>query len=462
MISPGGLIAIMIKTAATIAGATDSLFSNVALLINGEAATTSSIVDTTGKALTLAGAVTPSTTQVKYGSSSMYFNGTDAYVYVASASNGSAFNFGTAPFTVEYWAYSVGGPTANPYVPALYTHNGTGSWDGNSGFRMHHANVLFASGDQLDYTSPLTTNVWTHIAICRVGNVITAYKNGVANGTLAYTGAVGAINNQPAVGISDSADTGGREFFNGYIDDFRITKGVARYTGTFTPPTAFAGTTDSQIANVSLLLNGDAVSSGSIVDVKGKALTLAGAVAPSTAQVKYGSKSVYFNGTNSYLYLTAASALFDFGTAPFTVEYWVYPTAGAVSTYNPAFYTHNSTGGAQWNVNNGFRMHHANTLFASGQLNYTSAIAANVWTHVAICRVGNVITAYKNGVANGTLAYTAAVGSTLNQPALGISDSANTGGREFFAGYLDDVRVTKGVARYTGTFTPPTASFPTN
>ena len=145
------------------------------------------------------------------------------------------------------------------------------------------------------------------------------------------------------------------------------------------------------------------------------------------------------------------------------MEFWVYPLSGPVGTYNPAFYTHNGTGGANWSGNNGFRIHHGNVLFYSGQLNYTSAISNNVWTHFALVRVGTTITAYKNGVANGTLtvAGSFAVGSPLNQPALCISDSADTGGREFMAGYIDDFRITKGVARYTAAFTPPTAAFPT-
>lgn len=233
--SPGGLIATLIKTAAAITGATDSLFANVSLLINGD---TGSIVDVTGKALTIAGGTAVSSTQVKYGSNSIFFNGTNAYVYLTSASNASAFDFGTSPFTVEYWIYPLAAAQST-YTPAFYTHNSTGGaqWNVNNGFRMHHANTLFSTGAQLNYTSAIAANVWTHVALCRVGNTITAYKNGVANGTLTYSTAVGAANNQPALGISDSANTGGREFFNGYIDDFRITKGVARYTGTFTPPT---------------------------------------------------------------------------------------------------------------------------------------------------------------------------------------------------------------------------------
>jgi hypothetical protein len=205
-----------------------------------------------------------------------------------------------------------------------------------------------------------------------------------------------------------------------------------------------------------------AVNAGVIDSSSNNDFITAGSAAISTAQSKYGTGSLFFNGTSDYVYAGRPSPAYDFGTGDFTVEFWVYPLSGPAGTYNPAFYTHNSTGGAAWNANGGFRIHHGNVLFSnSGQLNYSSAITNNVWTHMALVRSGNTMTMYKNGVANGTLTYTIAAGSPLCQPALAISDSADTGGREYLNGYIDDLRITKGIARYTGTFTPPTASFPT-
>lgn len=187
----------------------------------------------------VAGNVVASTTDKKYGDTSLYFDGTGDYIYAASPS--PAYSFGTGDFTVEFWVKPLAGPVST-YNPAFYSHNGTGSWNTNNGFRIHHGNILFHDGTQLNFSGAIQNNVWTHVAIVRSGTTIAAFRNGISIGSVAVasTFVVGSPLNQPALCTSDSADSGGREFMQGYIDDFRITRGSARYTPgvTFTPPGA--------------------------------------------------------------------------------------------------------------------------------------------------------------------------------------------------------------------------------
>jgi hypothetical protein len=78
----------------------------------------------------------------------------------------------------------------------------------------------------------LSTGTWYYITFTRVGNLFTLYLNGVSqvSSTQVYT------ITDPEVFIGVEGGTNG--YLNGYIDDFRITNGLARYTTNFTPPTA--------------------------------------------------------------------------------------------------------------------------------------------------------------------------------------------------------------------------------
>jgi len=84
-------------------------------------------------------------------------------------------------------------------------------------------------------TSPVTTslNTWNHVVAQRRGNVGTIYINGVSviTGSITVTPVVNTADSM--VGSDDMVVTWP---LNGYIDDFRITKGVARYRENFTPP----------------------------------------------------------------------------------------------------------------------------------------------------------------------------------------------------------------------------------
>jgi hypothetical protein len=86
----------------------------------------------------------------------------------------------------------------------------------------------------------------------------------------------------------------------------------------------------------------------------------------------------------------------------------------------------------------------------------TGTLSATTWTHVALVRSGSTITFYISGTASGTLTNSANFGSN-NTPYAG--GNANTS-PDYYNGYIDDLRITKGYARYTSNFTPPTAAFP--
>ena len=175
-------------------------------------------------------------------------------------------------------------------------------------------------------------------------------------------------------------------------------------------------------------------------------VTSVNGAAISTAQSKFGGASGLFDGTDDYLSIPS-NAAFNFGTGDFTVEFWVYPT-----TTMPAF-TKLVTG-----LDSTFTIETQSTdnklwvtYFNSTILASTTALSNNVWTHFAAVRSSGILTLYVNGTSSGSTSSSYNFGSFLY-----------IGGRpssQYFTGYIDEFRVTKGIARYTGNFTPSTTQF---
>ena len=207
--------------------------AGTSLLLN---ATNAGIFDATGKNdLSTVGDARVSTSVTKYGSGAMYFDGTGDSLTVLSS---AFFNFGTVDFTIECWVYPI---TISTSVVIIDTRNSDvmGAWDFNI---QSNSKLDFIYGaSRLTSTTSISTNVWTHIAVTRASGVIRLFINGVVETTTAtYSSAIDALS-FPSIGggRSTGANSVTGYYFNGYIDDLRVTK-YARYTTTFTPPASAA------------------------------------------------------------------------------------------------------------------------------------------------------------------------------------------------------------------------------
>jgi hypothetical protein len=218
-----------------------------------------------------------------------------------------------------------------------------------------------------------------------------------------------------------------------------------------------AGPTDPFFANVSLLLHGDGPDgSTSIIDSSPspKTVTAVGDAKISTAQSKFGGASIAFDGIDSYLNVPSVSST-TLGASDFTVELWVYPTA---NTGELLFWNANAGAfGLRLNLSNRTLFFLASLTGASHFVNAgVTSLTINTWTHLAISRYGSVLDVYKNG----TRVYQATTFTgTMVEGSQNII-GARTVSPTFFPGYIDELRITKGVARYQSAFTPPTAPFP--
>lgn len=200
--------------------------------------------------------------------------------------------------------------------------------------------------------------------------------------------------------------------------------------------------------NVVLAMHMDDVG---LTDVKGHAVTLNGNASRSAAQSKFGGYSAYLDGTGDYITVPSGSD-FAFGTGDFTVEFWFMQTV-AGSPFLIDCRPTSSTNGAYVTtyINAGTVAFYTN---AAARIT-SSAITTGAWYHVAVCRSGTSTRLFLNGTQTGST-YT----DPTNYIASPVSIGASGNGLFPLTGYFDDIRITKGVARYTANFTPPAAAFP--
>ena len=254
-----------IKTFGSTAG--DDQFAKVTALFNFDGSdgdTTTSGLDSSNKNLTLSYSSGDqlSNTQTKFGATSLYV----ADNVTVSSSDG--FNMGTGDFTIEGWYYLT--QFNNHFLYDQWASSSTGSGNiqiyvkSNEGGAIR---VYYDGGSKFTTTGGFSLNTWTHLAVVRYSNTITVYFNGTADGTTqSYSGQFGKTGDL-YIGDQHSGGGGAPQM---YVDDLRVTKGLARYTSNFTAPTT-AHLTSAGDSLKNIIVNEDA--DGVIIGTSGISTT---------------------------------------------------------------------------------------------------------------------------------------------------------------------------------------------
>jgi hypothetical protein len=315
--------------------------------------------------------------------------------------------------------------------------------------------TYLVNGSNVITGAALVANVWTHIAIVRSSGSTKMYINGTQSGST-WTDSTNYGTQQPYIGRNSD---GNYNPWNGYISNLRFVKGTAVYTATFAPPTAPL----TAISGTSYLI----CQSNRFIDNSTNAFaitiygdTLISALQPfgSSNLTKYS--SAYFGTKTDYLGMIPQPGLITF-PGDFTFECWVYPTNTTLSTVWGVWDSRQSGGAAAMTfslnalaspVTGSWRLAYYNGTQYYG----TGTVLYNQWTYVAWVRSGTTMTFYVNGVAGGTatISGTQTGTATTNPVIIGIKDS----NLSYYGtlGYIADLRITNGYARYTTAFTPPT------
>ena len=376
-----------------------------------------------------------------------YFDGSGDYLSMA---NNSAFSPGTGDFTLEGWAYHTTAAGSNN----MYFAHGTGglalyrNTSGQLELAQDAVAVIITS------SATIPSNAWTHVAASRSGTTLKLFINGAqtasATNATAFSGTASEY-----VGISGN----GSSFpMSGFISDIRLCKS-ALYTATFTPNTSPLTTTSQSATNCQFLTN--FTNAGILDNAMMNDLETVGNAQISTSVKKYGTGSMYFDGSGDNLNIPVNENT-NFGSGNFTIEGWLYlNTTGIYQVFFSRTLASSSGYGGTW-----IRVTDTNVLqaaFSSGTsahdivITCSTALSASTWYHVAYVRNGSTFTIYLNGTSNGTATTSATMSSAGNAATVGVQfNSSSAFG--YLNGYIDDLRITK-YARYTANFTAPTTAF---
>lgn len=209
------------------------------LYLNGNGENNSTVIldsSDSNHQVALHGDVVISTQESKYGGSSIKLDGSGDFLEIADSED---WNFGSGDFTIDFWI----NPTdlTELFRPLSQTvHNST-----DEGWNILISGTLRFTwstdgADEYMITSGsmgLAVGQWSHVAIVRNGNTLTIYCDGVQKGSGTITGSIYNCSQPLLIGVFQQTTPGNYTgYFNGYLDNIRVTKGTALWTADFQPP----------------------------------------------------------------------------------------------------------------------------------------------------------------------------------------------------------------------------------
>lgn len=394
-----------------------------------------------------------------------YFDGTDDYVSVPDNSN---FEFGSGQFAISYWfkvdslgTYAVlwkGDPSTSfsPYAFQLDS-------SGNMYLYMSSSGSSWDVAQSRIIATGITAGRWNQVILTRdSNNYINTYINGVLKDQFSSSSSL--YDNSYALSFGKANHTS-NYILSGYLDEIRMIKGSsisAQQVYIDYQKGIESGRIGSSVQETAekdnwtklLLHNDGANASTTFTDssLSKNPVAVNGGAQVSTTQSKFGGSSAYFDGSGDYLSIPSSSD-WDFGSGDFTVDFWVNPGTNSsvdlLSKRSGATYQ-------GWTIYSNGTDYYWNATSNGSSWDLGGVTIGSVdsgWTHLAISRNGGSIYLFKNGELTRTVSVsTLSILSNSNPLSVG---SAN--GSLYFQGYLDEVRISKGIARWTDDFTPSTS-----
>lgn len=391
---------------------------------------------------------------------SVEFVGSSSTVLKAAAS--SDFNFSTADFTVEGFAYFNGALVACDLIGNM---TGTTAADWSVGITAAGAiQFQLATTVSASATGLVTRNKWFHWAFARTAGVMRLFVNGVM--VLNIGTNVAAVGDATRVlNIGSRQITGSLNFFTGFMHGVRVLNGQGFYDQTFKPTTVIL--TNKHPSCVLLTCQ-----SNRFIDLSATPTVLTptngpvirpnsplNPLVPYSVAVHGGSLRCVTAGTD-YLTIPNNTAFRFTANQDFTIEGWFYPLAlNADMTLVSKANNMGSliSNGWLFNLVSGVPTFALSTNATAAAYTVTGpTVILGAWNHIAIVRIAGVNTVYTNGVA-GTPVTNTGASSTTETEVCGVGYRRNNGGTvPIFDGFMSQVRIVKGTGVYTGAFTPPT------
>jgi len=377
------------------------------------------------------------TSDKKIGSSSIFFDGVGDYILIPDSNDWDLSGY----FTIDFW-YKSSDTDTGDYI---FKRQAGSCVDfalqivSSSEIRFLVENGTNCIFDVINSTSgaSLSDNTWHHVAIV---------KNKID--TDIYIDGVSKMNIQKAYYVDFSSPfelSSSVSAARFYLDEFRISDDIARWTSSFTPPT----TEYSVDSKTKLLLHFEGDESSSAHN-----LTLNGDIYENANGGKFDG-AFYFDGSHDYISIPDSDD-WDFGSGDFTIDWWEkrislnddgetilcrngtgrgYPIIWQLGGYSGSndIHFYGTTDGSSWGVD-----------LTLGSPNLNS------WTHYALVRSGNNFYGFKNGILQGQDSDTGTFASSSDPLIIGARELISE--THYFDGYIDELRVSKGIARWTSNF----------
>ena len=343
---------------------------------------------------------------------------------------------GSGDFTIEGWFYAENFGS-NTGIVTIGNHgaNGIAILLENTGKFRIDVSTSYSNNS----TSNVQLNTWNHFKVIRSSGTITAYLNGAQEQSFSNALYLSATN----------ITIGGRGGLTGYqhegnLADIKVTTSASSDT---TVPTSVVSSTNA-LFHLPFIEAGIIDKSQTVFNA-----ILEGNAQSSTTQTKYLSSSMYFDGSGDFIEISH-DPVFNL-TKDFTIECWAY--FNALSSSRVLIEKYDNTNSASWELY--WRAAGTSIAFYADatpllQDPSTSTIITGQWYHIAVSRTGSTVKLFIDGTevdsATSSTAFTATVPMEIGRQRVNNTNNFN--------GYLSDVRVTKGLARYTSNFTAPTAA----
>jgi hypothetical protein len=518
-------------------------------------------IDEAGKSVVSNGDAKISTAQNKFGGASARFNGSSSYLVTSVDKD---FDVDNADLTYDFWMWLdsdfYSGALSDRFILDVFK-------DPNNRvvieYGAGHFSLSLKSSNGQVITVPSSyypTQAWVHTAIVKQGDNWKWYVNGVerANETSSFHALVSGTSYLGTIGKYYLTDA---YYFKGYIDEFRLSKGIARWTSDFTPPSvpysepikaniivtdsepapststtivtaaavpsytvpkdasfritvpgefsgpdswtaagspitytnkvtvtpktglgyteltgtfssvgmkygSFGADTEGGIdTNTKLMLHMDGENgSTGFVDETGKTATNNGNVQISTTQSKFGGASCSFDGSGDYLTF-ADSEDWNFGNGDFTVDFWAKRTRTNTAEMLVSQDTENAISNFAWSIyiysndRVDFSTAVGNSYYSI--TNGTISITDTNWHHYAMVRSGTNLYGFIDGVLSGSINTLGSLALNNSTNPLIIGETWWYATKHPFSGNIDEVRISKGIARWTANFTTPTRAYST-
>jgi hypothetical protein len=414
--------------------------------------------------VSLQGAVGISTSIAKFGAGSADFGGALSKLVL-----GGYWTF-TGDFTVQCWIY----PTSAPAFPGgqivgdhyAYVSAGWMIYWATSG-----APTLYVTANNayvLETPFSPTLNTWHHIAVTRSGNTIRLFVNGNEEDSAAVPAVITAV-----YPTTIGNDVTGSTKFNGYIDELSINNGYCEHSSSFTPPTApdpyHAGGLFSFAAGGNISVKGHSPGYGAddyytvsllhfdsgISDDTGKQWYAAGS-ATTGLVAKFGAGAASASSYADYIYCSDSDDWLFPGD--FSIDCWFNPLDIPVGLSAVKYLWYQLDGPA---IAHGIGISYSpvgKKIVLIGSTNYYGdiTVASNTWTHIAVSVSSDTYHMFQDGseVASGSYGgHISAAGNAVSGVSLfGFGPSE-------WPSLIDELRITKGIARWTASFTPPISAY---